>query len=528
MTATHIKKLWPAALALPPFFVALYNPDLFWHLSAGQWIMEHAAVPRVDPFSIALNGTPWIDFEWLTQIFLYIVHSSAGMPGLWTLKCVLLAASAAAFNDILKLHGISGVQRSAGLVMISAIVLPYADIRPDLFSWILFLTVLGGLERRRLGLPPRRADKPVGLLLLFCIWSNLHAGFAMGLFLLGLYAVLRRAGWEFLVSALLGSLLNPYGWGPYRVILDHWEHGSHLAVVVREWSPLSLKNPQHGPSWVLLAALAAAAAAGWKKKILPAAPALAALFFAIQTLNHARMSVYFSFLAIPLILLSLPIRPRLWAVSGALYLIHLTFLISARSWGAAFEPSHVPAAAGEFMAQEQAAFTGKNVFCHWGWGGYLGWKLKPWHKPFSDGRYIFHSLLPEIREAHKDGDSLSIFLNKHGSDAALMENRDIRFPSLKRYPDGRTKSFSRPWYLHFFPRESWALVYWDPQALLFVRRKSFAGDWLDRREYRFVRPFDDEAFAEALALREIPLPRVNEETRRHDDDSKLFRTRMVR
>lgn len=521
MSATQPLKLGALALALPPFLVPLYNPDLFWHLTSGQWIVTHGAVPRVDPFSIARAGAPWVDFEWLAQIIYYGVHAAAGMPGLWALKCALLGTCAWVFADLLSLNKVSGAPGAAGLVLLSALILPYADIRPDLFSWNFFLIVLGGLERRRLSLTLRRVDSPLGLLLIFSLWSNLHAGFILGLFLLGLYALLRTTSWSLLPAALLGSVLNPYGWGPYRVIFDHWNYGNELSIVIREWSPLSFQNPHYWPAWLLLAASAGAAVTGLRRKNIPSAPALAALFFAAQTFRHVRMSVYFGFLAIPLILPALTVRARAWTAAALLYMAHLGFLASGKTWKTTFDPSHVPAGAVEFMASQQDAFTGKNIFCHWGWGGYLGWRLKPWHKPFSDGRYLFHSLLPEIRKAHEDSLHFTAFLDKYGTDAVLLENRNIQFPSTKLYPDGRTKSFPRPWYLQFLPRERWALVYWDPQALMFARRKSFSSEWLSRREYRYVKPYDDAAFAEALSLREIPLPLVAEETARHERDLSL-------
>ena len=39
--------------------------DLWWHLKTGAWIVEHDAIPRVDPFSLTNAETPWVDHGWL-------------------------------------------------------------------------------------------------------------------------------------------------------------------------------------------------------------------------------------------------------------------------------------------------------------------------------------------------------------------------------------------------------------------------------------------------------------------------------
>ena len=45
----------------------LNDPDSFWHLVIGRWMVEHVAVPRADMFSFTMAGAPWIAKEWLSQ-----------------------------------------------------------------------------------------------------------------------------------------------------------------------------------------------------------------------------------------------------------------------------------------------------------------------------------------------------------------------------------------------------------------------------------------------------------------------------
>jgi hypothetical protein len=46
----------PASQAMVP----LVDPDIWWHLRTGQWIIEHAQVPGTDPFSAYGTGNHWV------------------------------------------------------------------------------------------------------------------------------------------------------------------------------------------------------------------------------------------------------------------------------------------------------------------------------------------------------------------------------------------------------------------------------------------------------------------------------------
>ena len=48
----------------------LSDPDIWWHLRAGQWILEHGRVPLWDIFSFASSDRIWIDLHWGFQVVL--------------------------------------------------------------------------------------------------------------------------------------------------------------------------------------------------------------------------------------------------------------------------------------------------------------------------------------------------------------------------------------------------------------------------------------------------------------------------
>ena len=57
----------------------LNDPDTYWHIVVGQWILAHG-FPHADPFSFTFAGKPWIAKEWLSQL-LYFGAFHGGMAG---------------------------------------------------------------------------------------------------------------------------------------------------------------------------------------------------------------------------------------------------------------------------------------------------------------------------------------------------------------------------------------------------------------------------------------------------------------
>jgi hypothetical protein len=56
--------------------------DTFWHLRAGEWIVEHRQALDADPFSLTRNGQPWEYPGWLAEVVLYGAYEVLGYAGL--------------------------------------------------------------------------------------------------------------------------------------------------------------------------------------------------------------------------------------------------------------------------------------------------------------------------------------------------------------------------------------------------------------------------------------------------------------
>src|SRR5262245_31743015 len=94
--ALTIFLIYYSILFLYPNYL-LNDPDTFWHIRTGQWILDHAQFPTVDFFSYTATGKPYISTEWLSQV----VFAAAFKFGGWHAVVVLAAAGCSAIIGIL-------------------------------------------------------------------------------------------------------------------------------------------------------------------------------------------------------------------------------------------------------------------------------------------------------------------------------------------------------------------------------------------------------------------------------------------
>jgi hypothetical protein len=212
------------------------DPDFGWHYRTGEYILRHG-IPMRDVFSYPAHGFAWVNHEWLADILMYGVAAHWGYA---VLGIMYAAIWTAAFALSLR-H-----RRDLALVGLAlAAVMPYVGIRGVAMTALglaVVLRVIEGSGRHYFWLAS-----------LTLLWANLHAGFAIGLAMVGLRVVMTRdrrlAAW--LGASLLLSLINPYGWGIYLELWRTMSDGK-LAGYIVEWAPLAV-NQSIAPYVVILA-----------------------------------------------------------------------------------------------------------------------------------------------------------------------------------------------------------------------------------------------------------------------------------
>jgi hypothetical protein len=172
-------------VVLPRANVPLVDGDVWWHLRAGETVLDTGAVPRQDTWTIAGQGLPWISQDWLTNTGMAAIDRLFGAWGETVLSLVFAAVVMGAFlflwNAIRRRAPQSGwlsriVFLAAGLIVAGPIVGVRVQTLDQFFSaatlWVLW-TYLA--RRRWIWL--------TGLPLIAVAWVNMHAGYPI-LFLL--------------------------------------------------------------------------------------------------------------------------------------------------------------------------------------------------------------------------------------------------------------------------------------------------------------------------------------------------------
>ena len=229
-----------ALIALAPRLLA--DPDSYSHIALGRWILEHHAVPTVDPFSQTMRGEPWVAFEWLSQV----AYASAQSLGGW-LGVVALAAGAAAiaFGMLTRFLLREWPPVPVLVAVLAAFVLasPHILARPHMLALPLMVAWVAALMRAA---DEKRAP-PWQLIPLMTLWANLHGSFTFGLAITGTIALdalwnapaaerikVLRQWMLFGLLALAAACINPYG--PEMILVTFRTVAlGHALSTITEW-----------------------------------------------------------------------------------------------------------------------------------------------------------------------------------------------------------------------------------------------------------------------------------------------------
>lgn len=172
-----------------------------------------------------------------------------------------------------------------------------------------------------------------------------------------------------------------------------------------------------------------------------------------------------------------------------------------------------------------------NLYNDVAFGGYLLWRLHPPRQVFIDSRNeVRPDLLHELARARADEAAWRELLDRYAIDAALVRYDDRLRPLVTLDAQGRPARVEH----HsasalLFPRDRFALVYWDDLALLFLRRTPTRAAQLAREEYRVIQPEDWQAtLAAAAADPAVRASALAEVERRLREEPTLQRAALLR
>lgn len=393
------------------------DPDLWWHLRTGQWIVESGHVPHADPFSFTRAGHAWVSHEWLTEVIFYELWKHGGAGALIVFSAIVTTAGFMLLYLRCLRNGRERYWAAAATVFGALASAPSWGVRPQMFTFTLAALLLWllecGQDRPRLlfWIPP-----------LFLLWLNLHAGFALAPALLLAYGggLLLETGvgntsWREarpiilrIVLLLLACLalvpLNPSGTQLYRYPFDTLRSPG-MRSFIGEWFSPDFHQGLYRPLlllWLLLLTTLASSRTRPKGRVI--VPLLLVSFAALDAVRHIPI---FILVAIPMIAAALPaahvsknasrgvptsLRFRPFFNAAVLVLISVFALAKILSIARNQEASEGAPFPQKAIAFLQANDLGHNhdqsqrIFAYYDWGGYALWKLYPEYRVFVDGR----------------------------------------------------------------------------------------------------------------------------------------------
>ncbi len=463
------------------------DPDIWWHLKTGEWIIANGTVPWTDPFAAHTVGMRWVAYSWLAEVFFYVVDRWDSFQGLRFIQGAVAAATVA----VLYFHARAASQNPRLSLMLCALflvpIVPWLA-RPQMFSFLftaLTMFLLWWGENR-----DQRAWWALPVVLLF--WANLHIYFVFGLGLIWLFLFWPWLAWFvggrkdshpsylgilIVLITTAAPLINPYGLTLYDEAFHLALHGTSdwPASAIRE---LASPNFHEWPRkvfilWIGLG-LFAFVVPDNKPPVLIVLLFLAILYRALQ---HVRDVPYLLVVMLPILAVRLsdiknlrwrqfisgnspPMQLKFWPQSILHWVLALCAIAVFSAMPLRFSiqkkelskhrVDRYPAAAAAYI---RAANLEGPIYNSLNWGGYLIYAITPDYRVYIDGRtqlysaafWDAHNTVRQGKPGWEEG------LDSSGARIVIWDREEPLAALLRQ-------------------NSKWLLVYEDGEADVFVKR----------------------------------------------------------
>ncbi|MEW5719546.1 MAG: hypothetical protein AB1817_13015, partial [Chloroflexota bacterium] len=152
------RRLFTAILFLALFVMAareIADPDFWWHLRTGQFIVETRAIPHADIFSFTNAGRPWVTHEWLSEVLIFALYALGSFPALILAFAAIIALTFAFVyarcvgKTSTPFHSAQSYVAAFALLLATFATAPTFGARPQMISLLLTSIFLFVLDKRR-------------------------------------------------------------------------------------------------------------------------------------------------------------------------------------------------------------------------------------------------------------------------------------------------------------------------------------------------------------------------------------------
>jgi hypothetical protein len=446
--------------------------DFFWHLATGRWIVEHRALPKFDPFTLAAAHVPWINGEWLYQVVLYGVESIAGLKGVSWINALFIAALFTIgywFSSRQRDFGSAAFATAVAFAGGAAVL----GIRPAAAAAFLLVLAIGVLQ-----LPLRLGVQALVYALITVAWINTHPSALLAPLIAATTLLTDFRRWPVPMASAVALLINPFGWKAIEAPFRLTQLVGSGEFVNAEWVASS---PSLFPLLFItigtvatMAIVARPKREEWWKLIVFAG-------LAVLAVRHVRnQGLYFA--ALPLLIPPFRVKRSAPLLAG---LAAVVILVVHSDRKAGIDDERFPVRA---VARLHSLGLKGNIYNVDQFGGYLEWTFYPEQRVLTDGRNeLFRDFIAMDAKARQDSRAWHTMQERYGIDLAGDEYGTQRIEVVD-VASGERRYL--PPSLVRYRRREWALIAFDDAAMIFARRAAFPAELIDRIEYRYLVPDD--------------------------------------
>ena len=466
------------------FMEGVQDPDVWWHLRVGRWMVENGKLPSVDLFTHTVPTHVWTDHEYLTEVLMWLLYSATGFTGL-----------AIAFG-LITWAGFWLIYRQVrrqpfvivglGLALAALAGWPIWGPRAQMITFALSCLELYWLQ----GYLSGRSRALNFFPLVMAVWANLHGGWVIGFAWLGVALVAELVGWawdrsnpahrahvRFLAiitaASLVAVLATPHGFSLYLYPFQTQGSVAQQKLIVEWFSPdfhQIYLRPFEAMVFIVIAGFALR-----RPRLYDFLLTIASLGLAFQSVRHVALFVaaatpamissyseYWRELATSRRWTFPPLARPLFAVTTAIVLVVVT-VVGAIKIDADINPSvqqkldadSYPIGAADWLAAHPD--VGTRMFNQYGWGGYLSYRFYPDPNRkvfiFGEAELMGDPLLNQYNNVQNLRPDWKQILDQYHVDYVIFNKGEALSNVLATQPE-------------------WSLAYEDPVAVIYVRKAS--------------------------------------------------------
>lgn len=236
------KILWFSFLLCVACYITgpLVDPDLWWHIMAGRWILSHGAVPQQDYWSMFGQGQTWRAYSWSNEVVYALAESWGGLKGLLVVKYLLAAAIVISCGVVFGRLSGDGFVGALLAAFAAGACVSHFTLRPQSLVWVLMVWLIYHAHRfSEEGFTARRAG---WIAAIFVVWANTHVTTVLGLAVLGAMVLTRERKVDTAKLLAIGfgaTLVTPYVGGEWWALLSQASHPFDMRSIT-EFRPANI------------------------------------------------------------------------------------------------------------------------------------------------------------------------------------------------------------------------------------------------------------------------------------------------